>query len=283
MGKNKKNKDKFQPINRGKIFDRLLKEREVTIDDPRFDCVIKPTINRTDPETGKVEVFLEENDTGSLFGPPKSGKSNLTYSMVTGIKNPKSKYTLGFGSCLPKDALVLLFNTEEKGRRVKRRLKKLSKMVTGDEDKKIKNLMQFYLKGLTGVDILDFVGHTLLKYPEARFGILDHYGDCILSYSDETSARETTTMIDNTMNDNPEFTYLLPFHSNRTGGATNGVAGSFLDKKTSAQLQLEANPNPDKDPDLYFTNVHMNLTRNGYFSPFTFGETKKGLPKLIEI
>ena len=277
-------KDKLTTIlleDPNRIKSSFVKKRQVAVDDNIDDTVI-PIIRRKDQD-GNWNLFMEENDTSALVGPPKSGKTNLIYAIVTAIKNPGSKYALQFKSDLPKNSLVALWNTEEKPKRVKRRLKQLSFMVNGDENKPVKGLMQFYLKGLNAEQKRNFMFETLRQYPEIRFGVLDHYGDIIRGYNDEDSVRSATEAIDNLMVENPHFSLLKSFHSNRTGAASNGVAGSFMDKKVDSQLFLEPNPNPDNDKDMYFSKVYMKMTRNGYFESFHFKENKNKLPKLIEL
>lgn len=225
---------------------------------------------------------MEENDFSIVVGKPKSGKTTLTYSLITSIKKPKSKHALGFKSTLPKDTLIGCWNTEEKPKRVKRRLKQLSYMVNKDEDKRVKGFKQFYFKGIESDNIVDLMFETLKLYPEMRLGILDQLGDTLAGgYNDEHSAKKVIREIELLTNEFPNFSLLCLFHTNRTGGATNGVAGSYFDKKNDSQLMAEL-VGDVKNPESLYTNVYMQNTRNGFFYPFAFKEDKNRLPILID-
>lgn len=210
-----------------------------------------------------------------IQAPPKSMKTFFVSLLGSAFCNPNGEFTKGMSSFRGKKHFVH-FDTEQgdwHSQRVFKRVEWMNKGLNLDF------YHTFALRKIGYRDRIDFIQYYLdcMREEGKEIGliVIDGIADLV---SDVNNIEESNACIQKIMewSANYKCHIICVIHSNFGNDKPTGHLGSFLEKKTETQIQLEANT-VNKE----WTTVKCRRSRGYSFETFSFQVNALGLPEIV--
>lgn len=209
-----------------------------------------------------------------ITGHDKSRKSFLSTCIIASNYSNNLDYTLGFKLDLPKGKQVVVLDTERSSDEIQETDRLLFKMV--NRGKPLKNYHSYEGKGEFPNVLVDFMEDCVKRLDVGLF-VLDHIGDMVNDYNDEKSARFFVKTVEKIQRDHGCL-FLVVVHTNRGKIETNGLIGSFIDKKAQSKFLVALDETAGDFPPSIAKNPR---SRRKGIKGFKFSHNEFGYPEFL--
>jgi hypothetical protein len=247
---------------------------EVAFPEPVLSLGIKQYISQD--KTTEVPIPIGTKGNFSFIQAPPKSKKTFFMSLLSAIYL-KDGFLDAFGGEIKSfrdNKYLIHFDTEQSVPHSQRVFKRPIDM-TGIKDERY---LTYSLRSLDHKERLDLIEYVLYKkVEEGQVGlvIIDGVADLC---SDVNNIEESNAVVQKLMKFSKELNchIITVIHSNFGSDKPTGHLGSFLEKKTETQIQLELNT-VNKD----WVTVKCKRSRNASFEDFSFTVNNFGLPQVV--
>ena len=230
-----------------------------------------------------VQPVVTKESIITVAGPAKSRKSLLVDCLTSGAYTPYENHRINLGFTITLDDKKVIHIDTEQPEPItyenRLRFQKMCNIPLLDGE----NYLSYNLKPYSHRERMDQVNHLMDLYgQDVGILILDQAADFVSEYNSEPSVVVFLNRLA-VWSDATKAIIILVIHNNRLGqtvrqgGQTNGVLGSYLEKKSDAIFMC------NYDIITGMTTVIHKFSRLKPLPEITFMQDEKGLPKLLDV